>query len=574
MQQPTIIEIMSVLQDLTLANLLVDALLFYALYCFSRWLFPPFTSGSPFRDIPGPPPASWFMGNLGQLFNSKGLPFHQELVDRFGGMVKVHGFFGEEQLYISDPRALHSIISKDQDAFEETAVFIETNKVIFGPGLVATTGEQHKRQRKLVNPMFSTLQLRRLVPIFYEIAEKLSNVLAEEVRAQRAEGKRNFLDMSEWMCRVALESVGQTVLGYSFDPLDSPHNNPYTSAIKELIPTIFSLSLVRQFAPFLSKLGPPSLRRKLVEWTPNAAVQKVKRMSDVMDQTAQEILRQKREDIANEGLPYDYEEGKDIISVLLRANDNANEAEKLSDIELTGQMTVLIFGAQDTTSSALSRILHLLSVNPEVQSKLRDEIEIALKDSDGRLDYDTVMALPWLDAVLKETLRLYPPVPFVRRTAVKERTIPYSEPADLASGDSQPRVSSVTIPVGTTIFVGIAGSNSLESVWGPDAKEWKPERWLPTGDAAHHGVRLPGIYSGMMSFLGGGRSCIGYRFAQIEMKIILITLLSKFKFSPTEDEIIWNLSQIISPSVKAPDGSGSEKKGLPLVVEIIGKPGS
>jgi cytochrome P450 len=101
---------------------------------------------------------------------------------------------------------------------------------------------------------------------------------------------------------------------------------------------------------------------------------------------------------------------------------------------------VLIFGAQDTTSSALSRILHLLSVNPEVQSKLRDEIEFALKnrrheDSDGRLDYDTAMALPWLDAVLKETLRLrvfisfsptlstlliifnrYPPVPFVRRT--------------------------------------------------------------------------------------------------------------------------------------------------------------
>ena len=67
---------------------------------------------------------------------------------------------------------------------------------------------------------------------------------------------------------------------------------------------------------------------------------------------------------------------------------------------------VLIFGAQDTTSSALSRILHLLSVNPEVQSKLRDEIELALKDSDERLDYDTVMALPWLDAVLKETLRL------------------------------------------------------------------------------------------------------------------------------------------------------------------------
>jgi hypothetical protein len=57
------------------------------------------------------------------------------------------------------------------------------------------------------------------------------------------------------------------------------------------------------------------------------------------------------------------------------------------------------------------------------------------------------------------------------------------------------------------------------------------------------------------------------------VEIILITLLSKFKFSPTENEIIWNLSQIISPSVKGPDGSESEQKGLPLVVEIIEKAG-
>lgn len=88
------------------------------------------------------------VGNLGQLFNAKGLPFHLELVERFGGMVKVYGFFGvgsspflrfvrticlltdflwsqDEQLYISDPRALQSILLKDQDAYEETAVFIE-----------------------------------------------------------------------------------------------------------------------------------------------------------------------------------------------------------------------------------------------------------------------------------------------------------------------------------------------------------------------------------------------------------------------------------------------------------------
>jgi len=197
---------------------------------------------------------------------------------------------------------------------------------------------------------------------------------------QRTTGE-NVLDMSEWMSRVALETVGQAILGYSFDPLDSPHNNPYTSAVKELMyasssyniyvlngdtffcccsPTIFSLSLVRQFAPFLSKLGPASFRRKLVEWTPNRAVQKVKNMSDVMHDTAVGILRQKRKEIAREvedaGDSF-LSRPKDIISILrehefyigmqtdsrrifiVRANEKAIDDEKLSEAELTGQMT-------------------------------------------------------------------------------------------------------------------------------------------------------------------------------------------------------------------------------------------
>lgn len=144
----------------------------------------------------------------------------------------------------------------------------------------------------------------------------------------------SVLDMSEWMSRVALESVGQAILGYSFDPLNSAHNNPYTSAIKELMyvflllslcppsspalvssPTIFSLSLVRQFAPFLSSLGPAWFRRRLVDITPVASVQKVKNMSDVMYETAQGILEKKRGEQAQETLG-DEQNTKDLISVL------------------------------------------------------------------------------------------------------------------------------------------------------------------------------------------------------------------------------------------------------------------
>lgn len=561
-------------------RLLVSVLSQYVLFRLFRFLSRVF-SPSKFRDIPGPPSESWFKGNLGQLFNSKGLPFHQGIVDDFGGMVKVHGFFGDEQLYISDPRALQSIISKDQDAFEETAVFTETNKVIFGPGLVATTGDHHKRQRKIVTPIFSVAHLRQLTSIMYDIGDKLSGVLEREVEFRRTTtAGEGVLDMSEWMSRVALETVGQTILGYSFDPLDSPYNNPYTSAVKELVPTIFSLSLVRQFAPFLSRLGSPSFRRKLVEHTPNRAVQKVKNIADIMHNTATEILRQRRlaiaQEVENEGISLS-SSPKDIISILLRANEKANHDEKLSEAELTGQMTVLIFGAQDTTSSTMSHILYTLSRHLEIQTKVRDEIKLAIRskraegDFSERLGYDDIMSLPWLDSVIKETLRLYPPVPFVRRTAIKERTIPYSQTN--ASDSDGERTAYVTIPVGTTLFIGIAGSNRLESVWGADAKEWKPERWLDGDLDSKVRPHLPGIYSGMMSFFGGGRSCIGYKFAQVEMKILLATLLLKFEFAATDDRIVWNLSQIISPSVQKSRIIDDhevieEQKGLPLLVKL------
>ncbi|KAF9490597.1 cytochrome P450 [Pleurotus eryngii] len=567
------------LTELTPARLLAYSLAALTAHSFLSRVLKFLRAQSVFPHIPGPPSQSWITGNLEQLFTSKGLPFHLLLSERYGGVARVYGFFGDEQLYICDPRALHSILVKDQDAFDETSVFIENNRVIFGPGLVATVGEQHKRQRKAVKPVFSVMQLKKLTPIFYELAEKLCDVISKEARGETiingdpySNADSGRVDMSEWMSRIALETVGQAVLGYSFDPLDSQQINPYTAAVKELIPTLFRLSIVRQFVPWLARIGSPALRRKLVELVPHEAVQKVKNSSDVMYTTARGILESKRERISEQTDEDVDSSRQDIITELLKNNGRLPDSEKLSEEELIGQMTVLIFGAQDTTSSALSRVLYMLSVHPNWQDNLREEIFEALDNSDanGRLSYEDIMTLPLLDAVLKETLRLFPPVPFVRRTAIKERTIPFAT----QTGD----MASITIPVGTTLFLGIASANRLESVWGEDAKEWNPERWIVMGAAeavdssSAKNAKLPGIYAGTLSFLGGSRSCVGYKFADIEMKIILVKLLSRFTFAKTGDTIVWNLSQIISPStVTRSLGDGGveveeEKKGLPLLV--------
>lgn len=209
----------------------------------------------------------------------------------------------------------------------------------------------------------------------------------------------------------------------------------------------------------------------------------------------------------------------------------------------------MIFGAQDTTASALSRIYHLLSINSEIQEKVRAEIKEAFLDPckrdalfSGSLNPKAIMALPWLDAVIKETLRLYamnlsiylihspclslryPPVPFVRRVYVlfgdefsfpqkltirlarctKETSIPYVRHEDRL--ESSPQLTSVTIPKGTILFLSISGYNRMESVWGPDAKEWNPERWIISeaeGESLTRQppysstVKVPGAFNGL-----------------------------------------------------------------------------
>ncbi|TFY83263.1 hypothetical protein EWM64_g745 [Hericium alpestre] len=209
----------------------------------------------------------------------------------------------------------------------------------------------------------------------------------------------------------------------------------------------------------------------------------------------------------------------------------------------------------------------MLATHPDIQKKVRHELETTRRtqrvddpDATDELGYDRLSNLPWLDAVIKETLRLYPPVPFVRRVATRTCTVPLLTPIKPLDA-AQPPMTSVTIPEGTTLFVGIAAANRSPLIWGPDAHEWRPERWLgsevPGVQAREDGARLPGVYSGMMTFLGGGRSCVGFKFAQIEIKIILATLLMRFRFSATSADIVWNLSQIISPSVKVTADDGT-----------------
>ncbi|KAH8110226.1 cytochrome P450 [Phellopilus nigrolimitatus] len=520
------------------------------------------------RHLNGPASPSFWRGcNLGQIYSRDGWAFHRNIVEKHGGAVKIHGFLGCHQIYVSDPKALYHILVKDASIYEETSWFLEGNMLVFGPGLLSTTGDHHRKQRKLLNPAFSVKNMRNLTPIFNAVVRKLSDAIMLQTKEGAVE-----IDMLLWMSRAALEIVGIGGLGTSIDSL-SPDSNSITTygkSIKNLIPCAFRLSMFRFSIPLLVKLVPAGLRRLLLEIAPSQDLQNVKNIVDVMTSTSDGIYRQKLASLGN-GKETDLPqigEGKDIMSILLKANTLASVNDRLPESQLIAQMSTFMFAGHDTTSSALSQILYCLASHQEEQERLRCEIVSSGIVGGEEVVYDDLMALPYLDAVCRETLRVHPPINFMARTACKDAILPLGMPCKSTDGLSE--IDHLCIRKGQNLIVAFGSTNRLKAVWGEDAYEWKPERWLKPLPKSVADAHIAGIYSSLMTFSAGPRSCIGFKYAELEMKIILAVLLKSFKFElPDGKNIIWHLGGIQTPNVS---GEESQTPHMPLRVSRVLSP--
>ncbi|KAK7676951.1 hypothetical protein QCA50_020069 [Cerrena zonata] len=516
---------------------------------------------SPIDNVPGPTPASWWKGNLDQLFNRHGWKFLDDLGDKYEGVVKLQSMLGRKVLYVYDPKALQSVVIKDQYIYDLAEWNAGSIALTFGPGLLAVYGDRHRKQRKMLNPVFSIKHMRHMTPIFYQVAYNMREGIRNHIHNAPKD-----IDLLHWVHRTALELVGRGGLGHSFDSLkqDIPYSE-YAKAMKDMIAVLFHLSVYRMMIPYFKMLGPKWFRRWLLERVPDQQVQRLKDIVDIVEVNTRRIFFGKKAalEAGDAAVKEQVSSGKDIMSILLRENLNASDEDKLSEEELLGQMSLLVFAATDTTTSALAQTFHLIAQNPDVQDKLRAEIkEAKLRVGGDDIPHDELMALPYLDAVCRETLRLYPPVSFVTREARQDVIMPLSKPLRGVDGQMMPEIP---VTKGTTILIGIRGSNLNTDTWGADAKEWKPERWLGNLPGSITDAHVPGVYSNLMTFNGGGRACIGFKFSQLEMKVVLAVLLEAYQFNMADNskDIVWNLAGVRYPTV------GSVSKFAEFPVKVI-----
>ncbi|KAG2153237.1 cytochrome P450, partial [Suillus clintonianus] len=548
-------------------------------------------------------------GNIASLFEG-GVDYCVHIAEKYGGAVRLHGP-PDETVYVSDPRALYHMVVKEQHIFEEPNPFIMSNKLVFGEGLISTVGEQHRRQRKLLNPVFSTSNMRRLLSTLHPISDRLTSTLAAKLPA---DSSHKEIDILPWLSRCALDGVCQGVLGYPSNTLSAAESDPYPEALRKIGPLIGKLMKVRPIVAIIMHYCSPYWARKVLDlvtvpWLPTqymADVREMRRIVETMDSASRKAFSEKKAAMEAEETLHpvdatcrDSDSMTSMMDIMLKANAMSSNAERLTDAELLGQMNVMVFAGLDTTTSALARCIYLLAQHSGAQARLRSEIHDAMKTleedddtSSAELPYDILMSLPFLDGVVKETLRLYPSLPVMGRVTSKATTLPLHFPTRSRSGGY---TSAVAIPKGTFTIISILAANRHRGVWGADANEWRPERWLSSPLAApsqaqevdvplgapvkdNDNVRFPGVYSNMMTFLGGSRSCIGFKFAEMELKQVLATLVLRLHFSlPTErnaqghvKEIQWKLQAFHIPVVKPPAGDGVTPQ-VPLNVRLVKK---
>jgi len=229
-----------------------------------------------------------------------------------------------------------------------------------------------------------------------------------------------------------------------------------------------------------------------MEKLPFDVMHRLREAAEEGDRVARELIDDKREALKSGAR----QSRRDILDILVQANASADPSSCLSDEELYAQLRTIMVAGHETTGSQLCWMLYELARHPEVQDRLRAEIETMLQRANARGGQEYVMAdldgMAYTLAVLKEGLRLHPVI-YVSFVAPKQDDVlPLSKPIRTTDGRM---ISEIPVRAGQFVHLSLAGYNRLKDVWGDDAHDFRPERWL-TGDGPGKDTQF-GLYSNL-----------------------------------------------------------------------------
>lgn len=392
---------------------------------------------------------------------------------------------GQTIYLFSHPSAIEQFLVQHKDHVRKDKLTRELS-LLLGNGLLISEGSFWRKQRKLAQPGFHRERIATYGDVMVRFAERtISGWRDGEVR-----------DIHKDMMRLTLDVVAKTLFGVEMTDV----SRKLESALDVLIDRFSGIGAV---VPII--LPTPGNRR-------------ARKAIAQLDEITYGIIRERRK-TGDKG---------DLISMLIAATSEEDDS-KMDDVQLRDEAITLLLAGHETTALTLGYALHLLGAHPDVADKLAREADDVLGDRAA-----TAADLPKLrfaDAVVRESMRLYPPAWAVGR----ETTAPLE-------------IGGFPVPKGTQVW-GAQWVVHRDARWFEDPNAFRPERW--ENDFAKSLPRYA-----YFPFGGGPRICIGNAFAMMEAVLILVTIARRFRTKRASDRPL----ELMTSVTLRPRG------GLPMTV--------
>jgi cytochrome P450 len=405
------------------------------------------------------------------------IQFLDWLIDPLSYMEKMKHNLGETfiaqfigcppQLYTSNPQLIKEIFALGYDRVDVGINNRSIRSLLGNYSLLTLDSSEHKHHRQLLMPPFHAQQVSHYIALIAQVTQE--NIEQCPISQE--------LSIYQIVKEITLEVICQILFGAS--------QKADYQQIKQIVRDL-SDRVASPFA-YLTLL----IRQLQLDWGEWSFWGKIKRERDLLCQLLQSEIERRRS----------YLENQDLISLLFQIQ--SDKGESLTDRELQDELLTLLFSGQESTTAALSWSLYLVLQQEQVKSKLL--AELADVDANDPLQF---LQLPYLDAVVCETLRIYPPAPICQPRKTKEEM----------------NLMGFCIPVGTLLIPCIYLTHYREDLY-PEPQLFNPERFLQ-----RHYSREE-----YLPFGGGNRLCLGYSLAKTEIKLILGLILKQVELQLVKD---------------------------------------
>lgn len=372
---------------------------------------------------------------------------------------------GDSGLYVvRNPDHMREVLVTNAHCYsKEHSAFIRLGRVL-GQGLLNTDGELWRRHRRMIQPAFHQERLQTYSQMMVqETAEML---------APWRDGRR--IDLGVELTRLTLRIVSRSLFSHEV----GSDVDAITGAVTVL----------------QESFSQPDL---LPRWLPSPARAKARRALESIDDVMYRLIAARRRQAGANPAG----ESADLLQRLIEARDDEGDGAGLSDREIRDQLVTFFLAGHETTSQALTWTFYLLSQNPEVSAKLHEELARVLG---GRLPrFEDVDALPYTEQVVKESMRIYPPVFAIARKAIADN-----------------HIGEYVVPAGSEVALWVYMAHH-DPRWFP-----RPEVFDPARFANHDSLQK--MKNAYLPFGLGARTCIGKTFASIEAVLILATVAQRF----------------------------------------------